>query len=78
MVYHTLKDWNTPFESATISWTALLPPLCSKEGLMLAARHHRFARNPYFQFHPLHTAFSLLGALILFGILIWFLAVPAK
>ncbi len=45
---------------------------------MLAARHHRFGRNQYFQFHPLHTAFSLLGALILFGLLIWFLAVPAK
>lgn len=44
---------------------------------MLAARH-RFHRNPYFQFHPLHTLFSLLGALILFGMLIWFLAVPAK
>jgi len=44
---------------------------------MLAARH-RLHRNPYFQFHPLHTAFSLLGALILFGLLIWFLAIPAK
>jgi len=44
---------------------------------MLAARH-RFTRNPYFQFHPLHTAFSLLGALLFFGLLIWFLAVPAK
>ena len=44
---------------------------------MLATRH-RFGRNPYFQFHPLHTAFSLLGALILLGLLIWFLAVPAK
>jgi len=44
---------------------------------MLAARH-RFNRNAYFQFHPLHTAFSLLGALILFGLIIWFLAVPAK
>jgi hypothetical protein len=44
---------------------------------MLAARH-RFTRNSYFQFHPLHTAFSLLGALLFFGLLIWFMAVPAK
>jgi hypothetical protein len=45
-------------------------------GLMLATRH-RLSRNPYFQFHPLHTAFSLMGALILFGMLIWFLVLPA-
>lgn len=45
-------------------------------GLMLATRQ-RFARNPYFHFHPLHTMFALLGALILFGLLVWFLAVPA-
>ena len=44
---------------------------------MLATRH-RLARNPLFQFHPLHTLFSLISALILFGLLIWFLAVPAK
>lgn len=44
---------------------------------MLATRY-RFPRNTQFQFHPLHTMFSLLGALILFGLLIWFLAVPAK
>ena len=43
---------------------------------MLAIRH-RFSRNPYFHFHPLHISFSLLAALILFGMLIWFLAVPA-
>lgn len=43
---------------------------------MLATR--RFSRNPYFQFHPLHTLFSLLGALLFFGLLIWFLAVPAR
>ena len=47
-------------------------------GVMLATRHHRFPRSPLFQFHPLHTMFSLLGALILFGLLIWFLAVPAR
>jgi len=44
---------------------------------MLATRH-RFARNPYFHFHPLHTAFSLIGTLLVFGLLVWFLAVPAK
>ena len=44
---------------------------------MLAVRH-RFHHNSYFQFHPLHTAFSLLGALILFGLMIWVLAIPAK
>jgi len=44
---------------------------------MLATRH-RSPRNPFFQFHPLHTMFSVLSALILFGLLIWFLAVPAK
>lgn len=44
---------------------------------MLVARH-RFARNPYFHFHPLHSLFSLLSALILFGLLAWFLVVPAR
>lgn len=44
---------------------------------MLVVRH-RFSRNPYFQFHPLHTLFSLLGAMILFGLFIWVLAVPAR
>ena len=44
---------------------------------MLATRH-RLPRNPLFQFHPMHTLFSVLGALILFGLLIWFLAVPAR
>lgn len=44
---------------------------------MLATRH-RFGRNPYFQFPPLHSLFSVLGALILFGLLVWFLALPAR
>jgi predicted PurR-regulated permease PerM len=44
---------------------------------MLAIRH-RFNRNPYFQFHPLHTLFSLVAAVIMFGLLVWFLAVPAR
>jgi hypothetical protein len=43
---------------------------------MLTTRH-RLARNPYFHFHPFHSAFSVLGALILFGMLVWFMAVPA-
>jgi len=41
---------------------------------MLATRH-RLTRNSYFQFHPLHTLFSLVGALVLLGLLVWFLAV---
>lgn len=44
---------------------------------MLTLRH-RSSRNPYFHFDPLHTLFSLVAALVLFGMLIWFLAVPAK
>jgi len=48
-----------------------------KEVSMLATRH-RLPRNPLFQFHPMHTVFSFLGALILFGLLVWFLAIPAK
>ena len=44
---------------------------------MLATRY-RLNRNPYFHFHPLHTAFSLIGTLLLFGLLVWFLAVPAR
>ena len=45
---------------------------------MLAVTRHRFQRNPLFHFHPLHTVFSLLAALLLFGMLIWFLAIPAR
>jgi len=44
---------------------------------MLAAKN-RLGRNPFFHFHPLHSLFSLLGALILFGLLAWFLVVPAR
>jgi predicted PurR-regulated permease PerM len=43
---------------------------------MLATRY-RLHRNPY-HFHPLHTLFSLVGTLLLFGLLVWFLAVPAR
>ena len=51
---------------------------CGLQGGLMLATRHRFSRNPYFHFHPLHTAFSLLGALILFGMMIWFLALPAR
>jgi hypothetical protein len=44
---------------------------------MLATRH-RLSRNIYFHFHPLHVAFSLLGSILLFGMLVWFLALPAR
>ena len=44
---------------------------------MLAIRY-RLKRNPYFQFHPLHALFSLVGTLILFGLLAWFRVVPAQ
>jgi predicted PurR-regulated permease PerM len=44
---------------------------------MLATRY-RLTRNQYFHFHPLHTLFSLIGTVILFGLLVWFLAVPAR
>jgi len=44
---------------------------------MLATRY-RLNRNPYFHFHPLHAAFSVIGALLLFGLLVWFLAVHAR
>lgn len=45
-------------------------------GLMLGAKH-RLTRDPYFHFHPLQAAFSLLGLLLLFGLMAWILAVPA-
>jgi hypothetical protein len=44
---------------------------------MLATKYH-LNRNPYFHFHQLHAIFSLVGTLILFGLLVWFLAVPAR
>jgi hypothetical protein len=46
-------------------------------GLMLATKH-RLTRNPFFHFHPLHNLFSLVAALILFGLMVWLLAVPAR
>ena len=44
---------------------------------MLATRN-RLNRNPLFHFHPFHNLFALISALILFGLVIWFLAVPAR
>jgi hypothetical protein len=44
---------------------------------MLAAKN-RLTRNPYFHFHPLHSLFSLVAAVILFGLMVWLLAVPAR
>jgi hypothetical protein len=44
---------------------------------MLASRY-RLTRNPFFHFHPLHALFSLITAVILFAMLMWFLAVPAR
>jgi predicted PurR-regulated permease PerM len=44
---------------------------------MLATKY-RLNRNPYFHFHPFHMLFSLIGSLVLFGLLVWILAVPAR
>jgi hypothetical protein len=39
---------------------------------------HRLNRNPYFHFNPLHTLVTLLAAMILFGLMVWMLAIPAR
>jgi len=39
---------------------------------------NRHARNPYFHFHPMHSAFSLIAALILLGLLTLFLTTTAR
>ncbi len=44
---------------------------------MLVSRN-RLARNPYFHFHPLHTLFSLVAAIVLIGLVMWLLSVPAR
>ncbi len=41
-----------------------------KEVFMLRTKN-RFARNPYFHFHPMHSTFSLIAALVLFGLMVW-------
>ena len=33
--------------------------------------HSRFARNPYFHFHPMHSTYSLIAALALLGAVVW-------
>jgi hypothetical protein len=33
----------------------------------------RFERNQYFHFHPMHSAFSLIAATVLLGMVVWFL-----
>ena len=44
----------------------------------MLAMKRRLTRNSYFHFHPLHNLFSLVAALILFGMMVWLLAVPAR
>jgi hypothetical protein len=44
---------------------------------MLAGKNS-WRRNPYFHFHPLHSLFSLMMALILFAMILLFLAQPAR
>ena len=56
---------------------ALADETCAKEATMLASKN-RLTRNPYFHFHPFHTVFAFLGSLIVFALLVWFLAVPAR
>lgn len=35
-------------------------------------------KTPYFHFHPMHNLYSLMMALILFGLIVLFLATPAR
>jgi len=44
---------------------------------MLAERNS-WRRNQLFHFHPLHNLYSLIMALILFGMILLFLALPAR
>jgi len=44
---------------------------------MLAGKNP-WKRNPYFHFHPMHNLYSLVMALILFGLVLLFLALPAR
>jgi len=78
MVHHKqAENWNLDVKKWQNTLISSRLPRFDEGGLMLATRH-RFSRNSYFQFHPLHTLFSLLGALILFGMLVWFLVIPAR
>jgi hypothetical protein len=47
-----------------------------QEATMLYLRN-RFGKNPYFQFHPMQSAFSLIATLALLGMLVWMLWVSA-
>lgn len=44
---------------------------------MLAGKHS-WRRNPLFHFHPMHNLYSLLMALLLFGLILFLLAMPAR
>ncbi len=35
-------------------------------------------KNPLFHFHPMHNLYSLIMALILFGLIVLFMAMPAR
>lgn len=35
-------------------------------------------RNPFFHFHPMHNLYSLVMALVLLGMILLFLALPAR
>lgn len=39
---------------------------------------NRHPRNPYFQFHPMHSIFSLTAALILLGLMAFFMTQTAR
>ena len=36
---------------------------------------NRFSRNPYFHFHPMQSAFSLIATIALLGLLMWMLRI---
>ena len=39
---------------------------------------NRFSRNPYFHFHPMQSAFSLIATIVLLGMLIWMFWMSAR
>jgi hypothetical protein len=57
------------------------PALWSADGAKEATMpylRNRFARNPYFHFHPMQSAFSLIATLVLLGMLLWVLWMSAR
>jgi hypothetical protein len=44
---------------------------------MLVAKHP-WKRTPYFHFHPMHNLYSLVMALVLFIMILFLLAMPAR